>query len=540
MSTVSALCKGVIAIAFSTALLAFSTRAGATTPAQQWVGEFRLDGQTVPLVLHDRSATKDTPSVVDLPTMGAREVPLARFDARDGRASFELDGPPGKFVFDGAIKDRTMQGKVAKGDSAGEFTLHQLHAISPALAAELSGSYEIEPGHVIDLGIMDDAGGLLVFVDQKTLREGALYALTDASFVSGPTLGVPYPFAIRAEFKRDAAGAVTGLRWSEGGREFDARKVAPHRVEEVTVVNGDVTLKGSLTLPAGKGPHPAVVFAHGAGNSTRNLAFWNMYFVRLGMAVLSLDKRGAGQSTGDWHEADMDVIAGDWLAGVAMLKQRADIDPKRIGVHGSSQGGWTAPLMAARSQDIAFVIVRAGSGANVSDTMVHEIGWTARDAGASEAVALEAEAAARTMFDFSARKAPWSEVSAFVASQKDKPWAQYVWPLNWSDGGWGFKWSGLNVGYDATVPLATVRVPVLWFLADLDHNVPSDVSEQRLLAVAERSKHADFQVKRLMRTGHGFTVSESGNNNDFHTASHFAPGYFDTMERWLRERRFID
>ena len=60
------------------------------------------------------------------------------------------------------------------------------------------------------------------------------------------------------------------------------------------------------------------------------------------MAVLSLDKRGAGASTGDWHTASLDDIAGDWLAGVAMLKQRKDIDPRRIGVHGSSQGGWTA------------------------------------------------------------------------------------------------------------------------------------------------------------------------------------------------------
>lgn len=540
MSIVSRLCKGVIAIAVSTVIAAVPGHAGATPQPQQWVGEFRLGGQAVPLVLHDRSAGKDMPSVVDLPTLGAREVPLARFEISGGHARFQFDGPPGKFVFDGAISERKMQGKVAKGDSAGDFTLHQLQAISPALTAELSGSYEIAPGHVIDMGVMDDAGGLLVFLDQKTLREGALYALSDASFVSGPTLGVAYPFVIRAEFRRDATGALAGLRWSEGGRELEARKIAPHRVEEVTVVNGDATLKGSLTLPVGQGPFPAVVFAHGSGDATRNLAFWNMYFVRLGMAVLSLDKRGAGQSTGDWHEADMDTIAGDWLAGVALLKQRPDIDARRIGVHGSSQGGWTAPLMAARSKDIAFVIVRAGSGANVSDTMVHEIGWTARDAGASEADALAAEAAARTMFDFSARKAPWSEVSAYVTSQEDQPWAPYVWPLNWSDGGWGFKWAGLNVGYDATVPLASVRVPVLWFLADLDHNVPSDASAIRLRAVAERSQHPNFQIKRLPRTGHGFTVTDTGNNNEFLMASHFVPGYFDSMERWLRERGFID
>lgn len=528
------------AIALCAALLAAPFAFAAPSPEQQWLGEFSLQGQGTPLVLHDRSATKDAVSAVDLPTMGAREVPLVRFESAAGVTKFELNGPPGKFVFEGTTREGTMHGTVSKDGATGEFKLFRLHPLSAARAAALSGSYEVVPGHVIDIGVMDDAGGLLVFLDQKTLREGPLYPLADSQFVSGPTLAVPFPFAIRAQFKRDAAGAVTGVRWTEDGRDLDARKIAPHRVEEVSVVNGDVTLKGSLTLPAGAGPHPAVVFAHGSGDSTRNLAFWNMYFVRLGMAVLSMDKRGAGQSTGDWHAASMDDIAGDWLAGVAMLKQRADIDGMRIGVHGSSQGGWTAPLMAARSNDIAFVIVRAGSGASVQDTMVHEIGWTARDAGASEAVALEAEAAARTMFDFSARRAPWKEVSAFVASQKGKPSAPYVWPLNWSDGGWGFKWSGINVAYDATVPLAKVRVPVLWFLGDLDHNLPTDLSEKRLRAVATSSKHPDFRVTRLARTGHSFTVSDTGSNNEMHNASHFVPGYFDAMESWLRERNFIN
>ena len=75
---------------------------------------------------------------------------------------------------------------------------------------------------------------------------------------------------------------------------------------------------GTQMLPDTPGPHPAVLFAHGSGDATRNVAIWNPYFVRLGMAVLSLDKRGAGKSTGDWHTASMDDMANDWLAGVAM------------------------------------------------------------------------------------------------------------------------------------------------------------------------------------------------------------------------------
>ena len=247
----------------------------------------------------------------------------------------------------------------------------------------------------------------------------------------------------------------------------------------------------------------------------------------------------AGQSTGDWHTASMDDLAGDWLAAVQMLKQRADIDPKRIGVHGSSQGGWTAPLMAARSKDIAFVIVRAGSGVSVRDTMVHEIGWSTREAGLAEADALAAEAAARTMFDFASRGASWEEIDAFVATQKGAAWATHAWPLNWSRDGWGKPWSERNNGYDATASLRKVRVPVLWFLGDLDHNVPAEASERALSAALRGSGHPDYRIVRLPKTGHSFLQSDSGNNRDIARQSHMVDGYWSGMETWLRDRAFI-
>ena len=208
-------------------------------------------------------------------------------------------------------------------------------------------------------------------------------------------------------------------------------------------------------------------------------------------------------------------------------------------MHGSSQGGWTAPLMAVRSKDIAFVIVRAGSGVSVRDTMVHEIGWSAREAGLPESAVSEAEAASRTMFDFASRNAAWSDVSAFVAAQKGKSWTKQVWPLNWSKDGWGKPWSASNVAYDATDSLRKTRVPVLWFLGDMDHNVPTEASERALLVALRESRHPDFQVVRLKGTGHSFTASKTGNNADIVKESHMVAGYWDVMEGWLRERGFV-
>jgi len=389
---------------------------------------------------------------------------------------------------------------------------------------------------VIDMGPMDEAGGQLIFLDSKTRRMGPLHNLSDTRFISGHTIGSRMPVAIRAEFIKTKDGKVTAMRWTEGQKTVTAKKIAPHRVEEVTVVNGDVTLKGTLSIPLAPGPHPAVVFAHGSGDATRNVGVWNTYFVRQGIAVLSLDKRGAGASGGDWHKAGMEDIAGDWLAGVAMLKARADIDPKRIGVHGSSQGGWTGALMAANSPDVAYLIIRAGSANSVIDTMVHEIGWSVREAGFSDADVAEAEAGSRRLFELAG--ASWEEFGAVSAPLKAKPWAEAAWVVHMTEAGWGRGWSVKNASFDPAATLATVKVPVLWFLGELDHNVPSAASAERLDAARKASGNADFTVVRMPRAGHAFLETDTGNGAEFPQLSHASPGYWDAMEAWLRQRGF--
>lgn len=514
-------------------LLVSATDAEAQTPPTEWVGEFVLASKATPIHLHVGTSE----ATADLPLDGVRGVPV-RVAKLDGPAvHIEMARPTDVVVLDGRLQGNTASGTATDGNARGTFTLVRLMPIDRALNDEYAGSYQLGRGRVIDLGPMDEQGGLLVFLDQKTLREGGLYPLSATEFVSGPALVVNYPFEIRVTFTRDRKGAVSGLVWKEAGaRPVVGRKIAPHRREEVTVVNGDVTLKGILTLPAGRGPHPAIVFAHGSGAATRNVGMWNLFFVRLGYAVLSLDKRGAGESTGDWHLASMDDLASDWLAGVEMLKRRADIDSKRIGVHGSSQGGWTGPRMAARSKDIAFLIVRAGSGVGVMDTMIHEIEWSVREAGFSEADAKDAGAVSRQVFTLAVESADFEQIDRVAAPARAKPWGQHAWPLFMSKDGWGIPWARLNAGHEAEPTLRQVTCPVLWFLGDNDHNVPTVASERRLREIFAKAGNTDVAVKVLRNANHGFLESATGNNSEFPRLKRMAPGYWDTMERWLAER----
>ncbi|SHG47376.1 S9 family peptidase [Massilia sp. CF038] len=514
-------------------LCALGCSAMAGAQEASWVGQFTLDGQATVIGLHQPA---DAPASMDVPAKGARGMPLKDFKFTARHAHFALQGGPDLYTFDGIRSATGIAGTVRQGARKGQFKLVQLQPAGAPLIRQLAGSYQIAPGRVIDMGPMDELGGQLAFLDSKTRRTGPLNGLSATRFVSGPSIGMPYPFAIQAEFIKDKHGAVTALRWTEGKQTLLAKKIAPHRAEEVTVVNGDVTLKGTLLLPLTPGPHPAIVFAHGSGPTTRNVGVWNSFFVRQGMAVLSLDKRGAGESSGDWGKASMATIADDWLAGVAMLKARADIDPKRIGVHGSSQGGWTGPLMAVKSNDVAYVIVRAGSANTVRDTMVHEIGWSVREAGFGEADAQEAQEGAGRLFDNAGL--PWPQFNALAAPLKARPWANAAWAVHMSEEGWGRGWSVLNASYDPAPTLAQLTVPVLWFLGELDHNVPSAQTAAKLAAARQSSGNQDFTVVRLLNTGHAFLDTTTGNNSELPTLSTSAPGYWDKMESWLRERGF--
>jgi len=521
-------------------LLASSTLALAQEPVPetQWVGQFSIDGQSTVIVLHERAGGPDAASGMDVPSKGARDIPLKDFSLGKSAVHFALQGGPDLFTFDGKRDAKGVRGTVRQGAHNGKFELVALQPAPQALIRSLAGSYRLAPDRIVDMGPMDELGGQLAFLDSKTRRMGPLLGLSATRFVSGPSIGVPWPAAIRAEFVKDKEGVVTALRWTENSKTVLAKKIAPHRVEDVTVVNGDVTLKGTLLVPRTPGPHPAIVFAHGSGPATRNVGAWNTFFVRQGIAVLSLDKRGAGASDGDWTKASLATIADDWLAGVAMLKQRSDIDPKRIGVHGSSQGGWTGPLMAAKSKDIAYVIVRAGSASTVRDTMVHEIGWSVRDAGFTEADAKEAEEGSGRLFDNAGM--PWTQFSALSAPLKARPWANAAWAVHMSEAGWGRGWSVLNAGYDPAETLAKVTVPVLWFLGERDHNVPSADTARRLEAARQASGNQDFTVVRLPDAGHAFLETKTGNNNEFPVLTTASAGYWEKMEAWLREHHFSE
>lgn len=142
----------------------------------------------------------------------------------------------------------------------------------------------------------------------------------------------------------------------------------PYLEEEVTYASGDVTLAGTLTLPEGEARVPAVLLITGSGAQDRNEEILGHKpflliadrLTRAGFAVLRVDDRGVGGSTGSDADASFDDLAGDVGAGLDLLAAHPRIDAARMGLLGHSQGGYLAPYVAAQRDDVAFAILMAG------------------------------------------------------------------------------------------------------------------------------------------------------------------------------------
>lgn len=169
----------------------------------------------------------------------------------------------------------------------------------------------------------------------------------------------------------------------------------PYDSVEVSYENQGIHLAGTLTLPRGPGPFPAALMISGSGPQDRDETimghkpFWIIadYLTRRGIAVLRVDDRGVGKSSGNSTQSTLDDMAGDVLAGISYLKSRKEIDAKHIGLIGHSEGGMVGPLAASRSSDIAFVVLLAGPGVSFQqaiDARQSQAEVIMRQQGASE------------------------------------------------------------------------------------------------------------------------------------------------------------
>jgi hypothetical protein len=313
----------------------------------------------------------------------------------------------------------------------------------------------------------------------------------------------------------------------------------PYSEEEVVYYNGDVKIAATLFVPDAAGRHPALVMLHGSGNSERfRYRFLADFYARLGIACLFGDKRGCGDSGGDWQEVGFEPLAWDGIKGVELLKQRDDIDPERIGMTGISQAGWIMSLAASLSDDVKFLVVNSGANVTVEEEGHFDYIVALRDKGYGEDV-LQKARAILVQDNVVTRTSEGSEkLHAMLAQSKDEPWREdfdfFAMPAKMRADGFYKK----IIDFDPVPYMEQNDIPILWNYGSEDKSVnPEDSIE--ILERIDNENDKDYTIHLYSGADHGIYVAPDP-ETDALPMRVYAPGYLDDVATWLRERVLRD
>jgi pimeloyl-ACP methyl ester carboxylesterase len=313
------------------------------------------------------------------------------------------------------------------------------------------------------------------------------------------------------------------------------------RAAPLAFENGGARLEGTLVLPEGPGPHPAIVIVHGSGAQSRASGFyrgWGAFFARRGVAALIYDKRGVGASSGDFSLATFEVLAGDVRAAVRALRGRPDVDARRIGLFGISQGGWIAPLAAARGAEVAFLILDVGPAVSVRDQELHRVEYTMK---ADEAAAADIDQAllyVRDVFDAAYGAASPEALFARAESVRAQPWAKYIDVAAVAEDLAGWRHSR----YDPAPVLSRTRLPLLALFGENDVLVPPAENAEPMRRLLERAGNTDVTIHVIPGATHDMETFGRLHGGEWKWPEGYwvwarrAPGFEATISAWLRAR----
>jgi len=336
----------------------------------------------------------------------------------------------------------------------------------------------------------------------------------------------------------------------------------PYKNEEVVFENIEAGLRlaGTLTMPSPEGTFPAVLLLSGSGAQDRDEAVFGHrpflvladYLTRRGVAVLRVDDRGVGGSTGDFEKATAMDYASDGMAGVTYLKSRKEINHKLIGLIGHSEGGMIAPMVAVQSPGIAFLVLIASPGLAIKEMEYTEQARTLKAKGASDDLIARNRAVQDMLFavinretdgqvvqdEFTAtikeffkglsgeekKMAGISEENLEVHIQDqfrrlDSPWFRFY------------------LDYDPGTVLKKVSCPVLAVNGEKDVQVTPKENLRGVEKALEAGGNKDYTIKELPNLNHLLQTAETGDISEYGKIEEtMSPTALQIIGDWILER----
>lgn len=333
----------------------------------------------------------------------------------------------------------------------------------------------------------------------------------------------------------------------------------PYDIREAAFrnTNDGVDLAGTLTLPQGAGPWPAVVLVSGSGQQDRDeTLFYHKPFLvladalsRAGIAVLRYDDRGVGGSGGDPTNATSVDFARDAEAAIDWLKERPDIDPARIGVVGHSEGGLVAALLAARRTDLAGIVMLAGPGVDGGRILVSQWEFMFKLVGPGGADLIRRPRITQDAMIDAVRGSDESTDPATLAAriradladeiEKADDAAKAQLDAAVADGlrRLMVPWYRFFIGHDPATALAKITCPVLAIIGEKDFQVDPALNLPAIRQALAAGGNTDATVEELPGLNHLFQTCTTGAMSEYDQIEEtLAPVAIATVRDWLVKR----
>ncbi|MCG2617924.1 alpha/beta hydrolase [Terrimonas sp. NA20] len=419
-------------------------------------------------------------------------------------------------------------------------------------------------------------GGLTATADSPD--QGVFGIKCDSAWFAGTEITVELK-SLNASYKGRLSGDTTLVGTFSQGMEIplnltktsaapaakrpqEPRPPFPYKSEEIVYHDpkGARQYGATITIPQGKGPFPAALLITGSGPQNRDEeVFGHKAFAvladaltRNGFVVLRVDDRGIGKTTGPFSGATTADFADDARTGLQYLQSRPEVNKKKTGMIGHSEGGMIAPMVAANRDDIDFIVLLAGPGVPVSQLMADQNAAIFRQAGMSEPAItsyidiytnvakhivsttdsltalnksielirswrLKTDTALLRELRVNGDETDREMATAFASAMRDN-WFRYFY------------------SFDPTGYLQNLRCKVLALNGSKDIQVLSSANLPAIEASLKKSKSRSFIVKEMPGLNHLFQTCKTCSTTEYGQLEEtFAPAALEEINNWLNK-----
>jgi len=354
--------------------------------------------------------------------------------------------------------------------------------------------------------------------------DGTLSA--DGSTIDGKfTQGISLPLSLNRVAKIEAPAP----------RPQTPKPPFPYRSEDASIG----TISGTLTLPPGEGPFAAAILITGSGTHDRDETIFGHkpflviadYLTRRGIAVLRTDDRKTKSTS------SFDDLAGDVLAEIEYLAKRKEIDAKKIGLIGHSEGSSVGPLAASRSNRVAFVVMLAGMGVTGEEVLLKQGELVVRSQGLGDAAVAQQRRVQETLFAIMKQEKDEQTASQKMleAMKKMAPGAPEDVLKAQIRAANSPEIRGI-LNFDAGPVLRKLKMPVLALGGSRDIQVPASQNLPAIAAALKDAGNRDFETRELAGLNHLFQTCTKCTVGEYAEIEEtFSPGALKIMGDWIKE-----